>query len=119
MTVYRVVTSVDAPAGMAPAPSTSTLRPARAAHRYRRGQGPKGQREPEDDESSGESSDGRQLQVKKEQTRSDGLVVRKDGLQVVNQGGAGAQQRTLKVEVREPSIQQKVKQGKLLNNCMT
>ena len=102
---------------MAPAPSTSTLRPARAAHRYRRGQGPKGQNQEEQDVSQ-ESSDDDEVNAKKVQAKHDGLTIRKDGLQVINQGVGAAQARTLKVQVKEASIQPRIKQGELFDNIV-
>lgn len=100
---------------MAPAPAGGPSRPARAAHRYRPGQAPAGYTAPgeESDEDSDEDDNDEVTQPKK-RTVAPSQVVRNDGLQIVNQGGAP---RQLKVQVtmnpEEAAAAQRAKDGKL------
>lgn len=102
---------------MAPPPtSTSTFRPSRAAHRYRKGQAPAGYRDNEegtdsDDEAHSGNDDEEEEKLvgkgKQQQQQQ-----RRDGLQVINQGTSGLQQqKTLKVvsvkgEIGLPAVKQ-------------
>lgn len=86
---------------MAPAPAGGPSRPARAAHRYRPGQAPAGYAAP-DEESDDESDDEQgEEDAPSQKKRSVAPVptTRNDGLQIVNQGGAGIT-RQLKVQVK-------------------
>lgn len=87
-----------------PAASSSSLRPTKAAHRYRKGQAPAGYRPAnEDDESTDEEGQSEEEQLarnaRKSTTAAPAPAARRDGLQVINQG-AGAAARPIKVQVK-------------------
>ena len=121
---------------MAPAPvnASSTLRPTRAAHRYRKGQAPAGYGEDDEDEDSDEQ-DEQEQQAQNEEDEQAAIVrkrkaaaalkakelaaaQRRDGLQVINQGqqprsAAATNQMQVKVKTDPDSLlaAAKVKKG--------
>lgn len=89
---------------MAPAPAGGTLRPAKAAHRYRPGQAPAGYADAGDsDDESGEEDEEQQQQqqqpVARRKVPTATQITRTDGLQVVNQGPTASSSKQLKVQV--------------------
>lgn len=100
---------------MAPAPAGGSLRPARAAHRYRPGQAPAGYAAPEDE--SKDDSEEEEQQDKPQQKKKlvpQGPIVRNDGLQIISQGAALPRQMKVQVTTNpdQAAAAQRAKDGK-------
>jgi hypothetical protein len=113
-----------APSSALPSAAASTLRPARAAQRYRKGQAPAGyaQQEEDDDDDEEDDGDGDEVEEADASTQSAASkrrqqaaaaaaalkqqqAARRDGLQIISQGSAQPapvtqQARQIKVEVK-------------------
>ena len=114
---------------MAPAPvnTSSTLRPTRAAHRYRKGQAPAGYNEDDDEDSDEEAQeqqeDGNEAEDAARRRKAAAAAARakeiaaaqrRDGLQVINQGQQQRQAMQVHVKTDPDALiaAAKVKKGK-------